>query len=79
MNLNAYMQRVYGLEKSCYEQQLLLSKMSAGLQQAKNPRLKGHTEDKDAKINLQKRESSKRRLVTDIRCSMADSNRRPWD
>lgn len=50
MNLNAYMQRVYNLEKSCYEQQQLLSKMSAGLKQAQNPKRKAYTEDKDAKL-----------------------------
>lgn len=38
MNLKEYVQRVYMLEKSCYEQQILIQKIQWQLNQARNPK-----------------------------------------
>lgn len=40
MVLAEYLNQVYNLEKSCYEQQQLLAKMNDGLWQANHPNLK---------------------------------------
>ena len=52
MDLREYMRRVYELERSCYEQRRLLARMSRGLQEARNPHLKGHAADEDAQIGV---------------------------